>query len=543
MNTTAIPSSHRSSSVASEPSSRHRHGVAPTALERMLAGPTTGERLAGGHGTPRHEWAGGGLRHATREVIDLAVAARATRSDAGASNASRITDLFERQFAALAQDPEAFHATMADVYGADYDFAAAETVRRSALAGDFGWMPSVEIVDPGVLGGGNGAYDGANDRILIRSDLVGTELGATTLVEEVGHALDARLNTTDTAGDEGELFQRLLAGERPDATARAAMLADDDHGSVTVDGQRVDVEFSWFTRHVVDPIRERVIDPIVEHVVEPVGRAVVGLVQDVAPIVEDIARFPLDVTRTALAGGAEVISDLVHGDLRGAGQALVETGKDLLAAPVRQIVDTALMSAHATVNAIDNLRGATTERGLSAAEIAYLRPIYGESIDYGAVRIQSGGIKESLGFRANVVGNDVFMPEADFNPDGSLTRDGLETLGHEFGHVWQYQNRGADYLSGAIYAQVTEGSSGVGTGGAYDWVAAAGRGERFDDMNPESQAELASFIGRSLGPDNEVNRQNLQRVIRQESGDPRFVVDDALFATVQEAHDILRGLS
>ena len=490
-------------------------------------------------------------------------------SEGGGTGGAPVQERFEREFGALAADPEAFHATMSDVYGAGYDRDAAEALRRRALDGDFGWLPRVEYVDAATLGGGNAAYDAAGDRILIRDSLRGGDTAARVFVEEVGHALDTRLNAADTVGDEGELFQRLLAGEKPSAEARAAMRADDDRGTIVVDGQRVDVEFSWFTdtfvdpfvEHVVDPIREHVVDPVVdtvqehvidpikehvvdpfrEHVIEPLVDTVKGFVGDVIPIVKDLAKFPFDLAEVGLEGAGNVLGALGRGDLGGAWDALVDTGKDLGATVAYQVTDTVLMGAHALSNVIGNITGTVEERGLRPEEIEYLRGIYGDSIDYGAVTIQSGGPKEWLNMRANVVGNDVFMPESDFNADGSLTPGGLVTLGHELGHVWQFQNRGPEYIGQAIYAQVSEGSRGVGSGEGYDWLAAANRGESFDDMNPESQAELASFIGQSLGADGEVDRALLQDVLRDELGDPNYTLPNEVFDIVTDAHDILRA--
>ena len=523
----------------------HHLGSQPrTRQEPERTGTSAGEGAAPGEGAPA---ASGGEAHATRAA-------------------------FEARFAETASDHDAFHALMRQSFGEGYDHAAAETIRQQTLSGDFSWMPEIEVVDASVLvdesgtqtgGTALGAYSAETDTIYLSRELLAEDPGRALeiLTEEVGHGLDARLNETDSAGDEGEIFARLSAGDELSAEELDALRSENDSGTITVDGKTIEIEYGCNPIKAIgnafkavgnaiggafEFVYENVVQPVVQGVAEVATRVydtVVGLARDLLPILVDVLRFPLDLARTVLEGGGRVLEALLRGDFRGALRALLETGGKLLLAPVRQVVDTLLMGAHAAVNAIDNLRGAVTERGLTAEEIAYLRPIYGDSIDYGAVRVQSGGLKQAVGFRANVVGNDVFLPESSFEADGTtLTAAGLETLGHEIAHVWQYQNRGADYLSGAIFAQVTEGATGVGTGGAYDWVAAAGRGERFDDMNPESQAELASYIGQSIGPDGEVDRAALQRLIRTESGDASFVVDDALFAVVVEAHDILRGI-
>ena len=474
---------------------------------------------------------------------------------------------FEQRFAELAADPDAFHALMGQVYGSGYDAVAAEGLRARALEGDFGWLPRVEYVDADVLGGAHGAYDAASDTVYIDRNLRGTALGKEVLAEEVGHALDARLNGgADTAGDEGELFRRLLSGEALGTEEINAIRAEDDSGTIVIDGKSRAVEFwnpiKWVRDEIVEPVvdfvedeivepvvefvEDEIVEPIVEHVVEPVVDTVKGLGEDALVIIKDLVQFPFDLAEIGLQGVGEALGELGDGDLGGFVRELVGTVGDLGSATLAQGSDTVVLTLNAAVTALDTLTGAATERPLSPEELAYLRPIYGDSIDYDAVTIRSGGIKESVGehlnLRSHVVGNDVFLTESNFNDDGSLTDNGLVTLGHELGHVWQFQNLGPEYITEAIYAQVTEGDEGVGTGGAYDWVAAAERGERFEDMNPESQAELASFIGQAVNDRGELDRANLEALIQRTIGDDSFVVSDDLFDTVSEAHDILRGI-
>ncbi|WP_157736218.1 hypothetical protein [Granulosicoccus antarcticus] len=459
-----------------------------------------------------------------------------------------VQSVFKEQFSSLASDKEAFHSTLRDAFGDNYDVGAAETIRQQTLTGDFSWMPSIEYVSADVLGDGIGAYDSANDRILLNNDFKGSTQLANIFTEEVGHALDARLNTSDTAGDEGELFQMLVAGNNPDATRRQEMLNDNDHGNVVVNGEAVEVEFGWnpfkdvaeFVQdEIIDPIKEHIVEPVVEHVVKPI----LDLGSSVIDIATDVIKFPFELGQIFFSGLGDAGSALFSGDFSGAWNALTTTAGDMFEASAAQVVDTGVMSLHAAVNFIESVTGQIEERSLSQAEINYLRPIYGDSIDYSAVTVQSGGIKESLDMRANVVGNDIFMPESAFEADGvTLTEDGLETLGHEMGHIWQFQNRGPDYISSAILSQHSHGSEGVGTGEGYDWLAVADEGVHFNDMNPESQAELASFIGQSIDPiTGEVSEDLLEKAIAKELKIDSYDISSEALAIVMEAHDILRA--
>jgi len=108
------------------------------------------------------------------------------------------------------------------------------------------------------------------------------------------------------------------------------------------------------------------------------------------------------------------------------------------------------------------------------------------------------------------------------------------------GQVWQFQNRGADYISGALGAQLSEGDGGVGTGEAYDWLAVAEQGVRFNDMNEESQAELASFIGQSVDPTTgRVDETRLNEVIAEALGVDNYAISSETLAIVNEAHNII----
>lgn len=173
---------------------------------------------------------------------------RATAPPPRAESESLTRDVqskMREQFAAKAQDPRAFHDLMGQVYGPNYDQGKAEELRQKALAGDFSWMPPVRLVDAETLHGANGAYDAASGTVFINADIAARDpdLAASTYVEEAGAHLDSMLNKTDTLGDEGEMFRRLMSGEKLSQADIAEIRADDDRGTITVDGKQIQVEF------------------------------------------------------------------------------------------------------------------------------------------------------------------------------------------------------------------------------------------------------------------------------------------------------------
>ncbi|MFN7228449.1 MAG: hypothetical protein ACK5UG_05280, partial [Synechococcaceae cyanobacterium] len=113
-------------------------------------------------------------------------------------------------------------------------------------AGDFERLPPVELLPAEAMAGAAGAYAIQSGTIYLNADWL---LGASpaqvqaVLSEELGHHLDGLLNTSDTPGDEGELFAALLHGNgMVSAEQRQRLLAENDHGSVLLNGELLAVE-------------------------------------------------------------------------------------------------------------------------------------------------------------------------------------------------------------------------------------------------------------------------------------------------------------
>ncbi|MBU6240058.1 MAG: DUF2341 domain-containing protein, partial [Planctomycetes bacterium] len=87
------------------------------------------------------------------------------------------------------------------------------------------------------------------ERIYLNGSLIAAGLDierlTNALLEEFGHALDARLNPGgDGRGDEGELFAAVVMGRNVSQEEREAIIAEDDHGFIAIDGVAVAVERS-----------------------------------------------------------------------------------------------------------------------------------------------------------------------------------------------------------------------------------------------------------------------------------------------------------
>lgn len=235
------------------------------------------------------------LAELARQPLHVNVAASVNKSaNNSAAAKEQIQSAFKAEFAANASDKEGFHALMRDVFGDNYDKNLAEQYRQRALAGDFAFLPDVKLVDASTLGGANGAYNAQEGVVYINRELALADpsKAAQTFVEEAGHHLDARLNTADTQGDEGEMFRRMLGGEQLGAQQIAAIRNENDKGSITVDGRNVEVEF-WFGEDLWEGAKDVVTSAVdkgkevVSDVADHVGTAARDVVYSVGDMVKE----------------------------------------------------------------------------------------------------------------------------------------------------------------------------------------------------------------------------------------------------------------
>ena len=465
---------------------------------------------------------------------------------------TELTLALQAVLASAAANKAQFNALLAHSFGDNYHAESAETIRQKTINGDFSWMPKIQFIEAQQLSDTSdpltnsnaiavGAYSAESDTIYVSQQLVNGDFSQAlyVLIEETGHALDARLNTSDIDGDEGAIFARLLLGESIDSDQLLRLQSENDHGSINVDGTEIEVEFSILSnalRKAGRFVDEKIIQPIVKETVQ-VGRRIDDTV--LQPIKEEIKRVgrqlddsvlqPIKEATQVIARGTEAlvqatlirpvqeiwqgakgyattVNHLLKGKFNDAWDLFTDTTVNILTAPIRIPLEQGAILLHTTVAVLDTLRGDLNVRKLDANEITYLQGIYGNSINYSDVRIQSGGLKDELGLRANVIGNDIFMPQQDeegqavFNADGTMTQAGLALLGHEAAHVWQYQGDGTAYISASLIGQINYNlfKDLTGVSSPYEWYSDVASGVEFKDLRPEQQAEFAAVIGEAI---------------------------------------------
>lgn len=254
---------------------------------------------------------------------------------------------FEQEFGKLASDPDKFHAMMKEVYGAGYDQAAAEGMREQALKGDYSWMPKVEFVGEESLGGAHGAYDKESGTVYLNKSLLSDpKLAAQTFMEEVGHHIDTKLNKSDTAGDEGEMFRRLMGGEKLTSAQNAEIRAEDDTGTITVNGREIEVEF-W------NPFKA--IGDAVKSVGKAIGDAVTGVAKGIGRVFEGIGKGIGKVFEGVFGGIGGFFKNLFQGNIADAFEALADGAKTAIFDSTATMVDGILDGGQTMFNGVTEL--------------------------------------------------------------------------------------------------------------------------------------------------------------------------------------------
>ncbi|MFN5118937.1 MAG: hypothetical protein ACK5JJ_12650, partial [Cyanobacteriota bacterium] len=154
-------------------------------------------------------------------------------------------ELVENRLAAWASDTDAYNALLLEVFGVESSTPSHSL--QAVLSGN-GLGIAVELLEGSNLPGIRGAYTSSasdgQERIYLNHEwLLNASTAAieSVLLEELGHAIDYRLNgSNDTVGDEGEIFAAHLLGQRPSSTASS----EDDQNLITIGGMAVAIEAS-----------------------------------------------------------------------------------------------------------------------------------------------------------------------------------------------------------------------------------------------------------------------------------------------------------
>jgi Ca2+-binding RTX toxin-like protein len=131
------------------------------------------------------------------------------------------------------------------------EIEALRELNSRLVMGAWSDLPRVELLSSSGMGGTIGAWASTTQTIYLNSDWLSgasKEQIIVVLTEEFGHYLDSQFNKTDTKGDEGELFSKILGGEGLSSDEVAAIRSENDAVILTLaNGSRIQAEAASLT--------------------------------------------------------------------------------------------------------------------------------------------------------------------------------------------------------------------------------------------------------------------------------------------------------
>ncbi|ROH90775.1 calcium-binding protein [Microcystis aeruginosa FACHB-524] len=145
---------------------------------------------------------------------------------------------------------DGFWANLVTAFGASYDVVKATELQQQWKSRNFSQIPPIEVLSDEVLGTAKGAYAVSTNKIYLSESFLNTASSAAivnVILEEIGHYVDAQINQTDSAGDEGAIFAELVQGNSLDVAILDALRAENDQTTIIVNGEIIQVEQADFT--------------------------------------------------------------------------------------------------------------------------------------------------------------------------------------------------------------------------------------------------------------------------------------------------------
>ncbi len=144
---------------------------------------------------------------------------------------------------------EKFLSKMNLAFGESFNFERVVKLRQQWVEENFEELPEIEIRSGEEILGADSAYSIDTNiiylsREFITQDSINPESIANVLVEEIGHFVDNQINDNDAPGDEGAIFSTLLREENVDYSQIQQLKLEDDKGTITLDGQVIEIEKS-----------------------------------------------------------------------------------------------------------------------------------------------------------------------------------------------------------------------------------------------------------------------------------------------------------
>ncbi len=137
-------------------------------------------------------------------------------------------------------------------FGDNYDRPLLDSILTHWDNGDFSNLPEIEVISSDILGNANGGYSQQTNTIYLADEFVNNAQPYTiegVILEEIGHYIDAQINTVDPIWDEGAVFADLTLTPPTPLTLRergvgGVRVPEDDSATITIAGQEVAIKMS-----------------------------------------------------------------------------------------------------------------------------------------------------------------------------------------------------------------------------------------------------------------------------------------------------------
>jgi hypothetical protein len=151
-----------------------------------------------------------------------------------------------QQLQLFASDPT-FLEQLKLPFGDTWDIQKAQTLATEWLTGNFSTLAPIKIVTSADIKGSSGGFVDATNQIYLAEDvLTGSNVNqaVSVVLEEIGHSIDSRLNSSDSIGDEGEIFANIVQGKVLSPEQIQTLKSEDDATVVILDGETVVLEMN-----------------------------------------------------------------------------------------------------------------------------------------------------------------------------------------------------------------------------------------------------------------------------------------------------------
>jgi surface antigen len=142
-----------------------------------------------------------------------------------------------------------FVASMNTAFGKGWDAKTVSKLQQGWLIANFGDLPQIKISGELDVIGANGAYASKTDTIYLSQGFLernAHNIGEikSVLLEEIGHAVDFRINLVDAAGDEGDIFQKVVQKQSLSVIDLSIMKAENDYATININSESLTIEMS-----------------------------------------------------------------------------------------------------------------------------------------------------------------------------------------------------------------------------------------------------------------------------------------------------------